>query len=158
MQMQAADIKKFPRFVAYVSTKMPEVATVDAIISGIQKYAGAVSKKTIKDALLWGKGPMIKIVSGLMCSGKSALGCFSFGSFSNDIEIEEWTVKDFQAGKGLRKTPKGQMVYLVGVILLHELTHWADDQDSVDDPPLEEGDAFTTDVYGGVIKHSGAIA
>jgi hypothetical protein len=159
MQMQAADIAKFPRFAAYVSVKMPEVTKVDTIISAIHKYAGAVSKSVIKDALLWGQGPIIKIVSGLTCSGGAgAVGCFRFGTASNEVEIEEWTVKDFEAGKGLRKTPKGQMVYLVGAILLHELTHWADDQDSVDDPPFEEGDAFTRDVYGGVITFTGRIA
>ena len=59
---------------------------------------------------------------------------------------------DFEAGKGFRKTPKGQTVYLVGAILLHELTHWADDQDSVDDPPFEEGDAFTKDIYGALSR------
>jgi hypothetical protein len=151
MQMQAADIKKFRRFAAFVSVKMPEVARVDPIISTIQTLAGAVDKKTIKDALFWGKGPVIKIVPGLKCGGTDALGCFDFGSHSDVIEIGEETVKEFEAGKGLRKTPKGQLVFLVGVTLLHELTHWADDQDSVDDPPVEEGEEFEKQTYGGVI-------
>ena len=150
MQMRAADIKKFRKFAAYVSVKMPEVAKVDVIISEIQKQAGTIDKKTIKEALLWGKGPMIKIVPGLKCGGDSALGCFKPDSHSNEIEIGEETVREFESGKGLRKTPKGQHVFLVGVTLLHELTHWADDQDGVDTPG-EEGEAFEKAIYGGVI-------
>jgi len=149
--MQKDGIKKFRKFAAYVSVKMPEVAKVDVIISEIQKQAGTIDKKTIKEAMFWGKGPMIKIVPGLKCGGTDALGCFDFGFHSDEIRIGEETVKEFEKGKGLRKTPKGQQVFLVGVTLLHELTHWADDQDSVDDPPEEEGEAFEKAIYGGVI-------
>jgi hypothetical protein len=38
---------------------------------------------------------------------------------------------------------------MVGVILLHELVHWADDQDGVDTVG-EEGFSFEDAVYGGV--------
>ena len=66
-------------------------------------------------------------------------------------------VKEFEAGKGLRKTAHGHMVFLVGVTLLHELTHWADDQDGVDDPvpgdpTNEEGEEFERRVYGGIVN------
>ncbi len=151
MQIQAGDIKKFPKFAAYVSVKLPEVAKVDVIISTIQKLSGTIDKKTIKEALFWGKGPAIKIVPGLTCAGVSSVGCFSFGTHSHEIRIKEERVKEFEAGKGLRKTAKGQMVYLVGVGLLHELTHWADDQDGTDDPPVEEGDEFEKAIYGAVV-------
>ena len=65
-------------------------------------------------------------------------------------------MKEFEAGKGLRATTSGKQVYLVGVTLLHELTHWADAQDGHDDavpgdPGNEEGEAFERAVYGGVI-------
>ena len=42
-------------------------------------------------------------------------------------------------------------VYLVGVTILHELTHWGDDQDGVDRPG-EEGEEFEIKVYGKVIN------
>ena len=54
MQMQAADIKKFPKCAAYVSVKMPEVGKVGVIISTIQKFSGAIDKKTIREALRQG--------------------------------------------------------------------------------------------------------
>jgi len=50
----------------------------------------------------------------------------------------------------------GKKVYLVGVTILHELTHWADAQDGVDDavpgdPSNEEGEAYEKGVYGEVL-------
>ncbi len=46
---------------------------------------------------------------------------------------------------------------VAGVTLLHELTHWADAQDGVDnpvpgDPTNEEGMAFERDIYGKVMN------
>lgn len=59
-------------------------------------------------------------------------------------------VEEFEAGKGLRKTATGKLVYLVGVTILHELTHWADDQDGVQEIG-EEGNRYEKSVYGKVI-------
>ena len=44
----------------------------------------------------------------------------------------------------------GKLVYLVGVTLLHELAHWADDQDGVDTSG-EEGELYEKDVYGKLV-------
>jgi len=54
-------------------------------------------------------------------------------------------------GHGLRKTKWNKNVFLVGVTLLHELVHWADNLDGIDFPD-EEGEQFETDVYGMVIN------
>ena len=62
-----------------------------------------------------------------MCAGKKAYGCYSWGS--NILRIDEKLVKDFEAGKGLVTMKNGKKVYLVGVTIPHELTHWADAQD-----------------------------
>ena len=146
MQMSAGDIKKFPKFAAYVSTKLPEVRSIGAIISAIQKFAGTIDRATIKEALVWGKGPEIKIVSGLGADGE-----FTPDVGSNEIRIDEQRVKDFEGGKGLGRTGTGKLIFMVGVILLHELTHWADDQDGVDTAG-EEGFSFENEVYGGITE------
>ena len=83
-----------------------------------------------------------------------AYGCYSWGS--NEIQIDEDLVKDFEAGKGIVKNAAGKQVYLVGATLLHELTHWADAQDGVDhpvpgDPSNEEGNAYEKGVYGKIL-------
>ena len=142
MQMSADDIKTYKKFYKYVSLSMPEVAGVTKIINEIQKEAGTISTAKIKEALLWGKGPMVKV------EDMDDAGEFTPGT--NTIKIRKTRVEQFEAGKGLVKAPNGKLVYYVGVILLHELTHWADDQDGVDNP-LEEGDEFEKAIYGGVI-------
>jgi hypothetical protein len=71
---------------------------------------------------------------------------------SNILRINEYYVSKFEVGDGLRKTPKRPMVALVGVILLHELVHWADEQDGLEDfPNLEVGEEFEKKIYGEVV-------
>jgi hypothetical protein len=158
MQMDPADIKCFPKFHYYVSINIPEVAKVGTIINAIAGLSGTTSKQTIKQALIWNCGPRIKIVKDLRGDdGKKAFGEFTMGANSQEIRIDKDLVREFERGKGLRKTPNGQLVYLVGVTLLHELTHWADDQDGVDDPipgdpTNEEGEQFEIQVYGGIVE------
>lgn len=154
MKLDEATMRKYPKFHYYVRVNMPEVRNIKAIISQIQKLSGATSRETIKDALKWGNNPTIKVVPNLVCAGVNAYGCYAWGS--NDIQVDEDLVKDFEAGKGLVKNAAGKQVYLVGATLLHELTHWADAQDGVDnpvpgDPSNEEGNAYEKGVYGKVL-------
>jgi hypothetical protein len=143
--MQKDDITKYPKFARYVSIEVPKVAKIDVIINSIKKFSGTIDKKKITDALIWGQGPMIKITDL-----KDAFGEFTPNSSSNEIRVQTKMIKEFEAGKGLRRTVTGQLVYLAGVTLLHELTHWADDQDGVDTAG-EEGEHFEKAIYGKVI-------
>jgi len=140
--MSRGSIATYKKFHKYVSLKMPEVRNVVAILDGIRGQAGTITKARIKEALEWGKGPMIKV------EVMSVAGEFTPGT--NEIRIRKQRVDEFEAGRGLVTAPNGKLVYYVGVILLHELTHWADDQDGVDNP-LEEGDEFEKAMYGGVV-------
>lgn len=153
MKLDADTIKNFPKFHYYVRVNMPEVAQVGAIISQIQKIAGKVPKATIKNALKWGELPNIKVVDGLMCAGSKSYGCYSFGS--DTLRIDKKLVDDFEAGKGLVKTAHGKLVYLVGVTVLHELTHWADAQDGVN-AVGEDGNAYEQGMYGKILDTSDA--
>ena len=106
------------------------------------------------NALQYGTNPQIEVVANLMCAGVKAYGCYTFGT--NVIRIDKNMVDAFEAGGGVVRTTGGRSVYLVGVTLLHELTHWADSQDGVDDPvpgdpTNEEGNAYEIGVYGGVL-------
>ena len=154
MKLTEDVIKQYPKFHYYVRVNIPQVAEVNAIISTIKKLAGKTPRETIKNALAWGKEPTIKVVPNLQCAGDDAYGCYEWGS--DEIQIDEDLVKDFEAGKGLVTTKQGKLVYLVGVTLLHELTHWADAQDGIDDavpgdPSNEEGNAYEKAVYGKVL-------
>ncbi len=150
MQMRIEDIEKFPNFHRYVSTDLPALRERSAIISVIRDLAGDIAEETIQNALLWGRGPMIKVAN-----------IIAYGKFKpknpEEILIRRRWVKEFEKGEGLRITKWGQPVQLVEVILLHELTHWADFRDGVDDTGnLEEGDEFEMAVYGYVITNRSA--
>jgi hypothetical protein len=154
MKMSAAAIKKYPKFHRYVRIDIPKVASVKAIVSEIKNFSGSTTTKTITNALKWGQEPTIEIVNNLVCAGSNAYGCYAWGS--DILQIDQDLVTDFEAGKGTVKNAKGQRVYLVGVTLLHELTHWADAQDGTDDavpgdPSNEEGNAYEKAVYGKVL-------
>ena len=116
---------------------------VAVIVNTIQKLAGTISKATIRQALEWGHGPMVKVAD----LPDDTNGEFTPDSGSNEIRINRKRVEQFEKGKGLEKTAHGNLVYVVGTILLHELTHWADDQDGVDTPG-EEGKMFEEAIYG----------
>lgn len=146
MQMTKDDIKKYPKLYQYVSCQIPLVANVGVIVNAIKKLAGTIDRSTITNALQWGKGPMLKIVD----FPKGLYGEFSPGVRSNELRLSKAMVEKFEKGKGLVTAPNGKKVYLVGVTILHELTHWADDQDGVDTLG-EEGNQFESLVYGGFV-------
>lgn len=147
-------ITAYPRFARYVREEMPAFAEMDDIVDTIHGLSGATPREAIVDALQWGKGPSISIVKRLVCAGGPAYGCYTWGG--NLIMINEFTVAEYEAGRGQVKVTKGREVDMIGVTLLHELTHWADAQDGVDDPipddpTNEEGEAFERAVYGRVL-------
>jgi hypothetical protein len=149
MKMAPADIKRFPRFHQYVSVSIPQVRDMPFIINALKKFSGNSSEQTIKDALLWNKEPAIELVPGLICAGVDASGCHTVDT--DTIQVEEEDVKDFESGKGLKHTVKGQLVYFVGVTLLHELCHWANDGTGQADLTHEK---FEQTLYGKVIDAS----
>lgn len=76
---------------------------------------------------------------------KNQCGEFTPDVKSNEIRISKSLVEQFERSGGSRK-----FTLLVGASILHELSHWGDDQDGVDIPG-EEGNLFETDAYGHVI-------
>lgn len=154
MRLTEQSIATFPQFTRYVSEELPNFAHVDNIIDTIQGLSGKTPRSTIIEALQWGQGPRIAIIKRLICAGGPAYGCYTWGS--NQLQVDEWTVNEYEVGRGAVKAIKGQQIYLIGVTLLHELTHWADAQDGFDDPvpgdpSNEEGEAFERAIYGRVI-------
>src|SRR5688572_1004061 len=108
MQLSKADIKKYPKFARYVSLKMPEVAHEAKIVNTIQSLSGSITKAKIKQALEWGKGPMVKVAD----LDAHTNGEFTPDSGSNEIRISRKRVEQFEAGKGLERTAYGRLVYV----------------------------------------------
>src|SRR5262249_15133714 len=124
------------KFAQHLSTVLPTYQNNQLVIDTMHKLAGGITKDAIKAALVWGQGPTVRVVD----LPDGTYGMFNKGMKSNIIFISTKLVDEFLKGKGLRKTPKGELVEQVTMTLLHELTHWADDQDGKDaHPGTEEG-------------------
>ena len=145
MIIDKTDQTTYPKFTSYVRNKLPQVADVPAIVAAFAKY-GQINRVTLRRALAWGNEPHIVIKEF-----DGAIGLFNGSVAPNIINIHTRIVDEFEDGHGLRKTKWHKDVFLVGVTLLHELTHWADNLDGIDFPG-EEGEQFETDVYGMVIN------
>ncbi len=145
MKMIHQDQVKYPKFTQYVRYALPQVVESKAIVAAFQKY-GQIDRATLKRALKWDNEPHITIKALV-----GAVGLFDFSVDANEINIHDGIVQEFEDGHGLRKTKYDKKVYLVGVTLLHELVHWADNLDGIDFPD-EEGEQFEKDVYGQVIN------
>lgn len=143
MQMASADQTTYPKFTQYVRFSMPKLVDVPVIVNALRNI-GQINLARMRLVLKWGSGPMLKIGP---LPGK--YGEFTPDIGSNEISLNERTVKAFEDGRGLVTASAGK-VYLVGVVMLHELVHWGDDQDGVDRPG-EEGKEFETAVYGSAI-------
>lgn len=143
MKMSQTNIKEYPKLAYYIRVNIPEVVNVPVIVNAFRKIGG-INRTTLRTALAWGMGPTIRITDLV-----DALGEFTPDISSQEIRINRRMVEEFEAGKGKRAAHDGN-VYLVGVTLLHELTHWADDQDGIDRPG-EEGAEFERAMYGKVI-------
>lgn len=143
MRMLGADIRTYPRFAYYVRHNLPDIMTVPAVVTAMQRI-GQIDLARLRLAAQWGHGPMISIVLLV-----GAYGEFTPGVGSQEIRIQRRVVEDFEAGRGVRLARAGR-VYLVGVTLLHELVHWGDDQDGIDRAG-EEGEEFERLTYGVVI-------
>lgn len=145
MIMTRADQTSFPKFTRYVRYSLPAVVDVKSIVAAFAKY-GQIDRATLKRALTWGNEPHITIREF-----PGAIGLFNGSVDADEINIHTRIVRSFEDGHGLRRNKWGAGVYLVGVTLLHELTHWADNRDGIDFPD-EEGEQFEKDVYGMVIN------
>ena len=101
------------------------------------KY-GQASRSQVNEALSAGKGPQI---DPAQLGG--AYGAFTPGISSQKIEIDIGLLLAFEQGSASGK--------LSDATILHELTHYFDDQDGSDFPG-EEGNFFEIDCFGGVVS------
>lgn len=154
MRLSDQTIAAYPRLAEYVRRDIPNFEHARAVVDAIKKFSGRTPRATIVEALQWEQGPEVIVIKRLVCAGTPAYGCYSWGS--DMLHIDGVTVSEFEAGRGVVKDLNGQRVPLIGVTLLHELTHWADAQDGVNDPipgdpSNEEGNAFERAIWGRVL-------
>ena len=152
MKIAEADIKLFPKFSLYVRQSFPQVIQVPSIVHNLKTH-GSLTIEEIRHAVQWDTDPLIviKSLSNFRCNAvtQSPMGCFQ-PSASNQIEAEIEYVRSYEKdpnGAGVGPNAKGQAVYIVGVILLHELCHWGNHKHGVKEI-TEQGEAFEIATYG----------
>jgi len=155
MNLSAADQTTYPRLTQYVKSALPKVIEVQLIIANMKKY-GNLSAAQLREALKWGSHPTIIVkdlnVHACGTAGTGAWGCFRPIN-PTLLEIRKDLVEDFE--KSLTKgsdnaNSKGQIVYVVGATILHELCHWGNNQAGVAEA-VEMGLAFEKATYGKTI-------
>ncbi|MBL4687302.1 MAG: hypothetical protein JKY37_22080 [Nannocystaceae bacterium] len=145
MWLYPPDARKYEDLAEYMSRKLPYAYLEKSIAYALEKM-GQFDRKRLRNALKWGQQPTVKVrdLKG------DRYGEFTPRIGSNEIRISRKRVEEFEAGKGLRQARNGK-VYVIGVTLLHELVHWCDDQDGIEQHPSEEGLEFEKMVYGSTI-------
>ncbi|MGA9462452.1 MAG: hypothetical protein WBV28_06660 [Terracidiphilus sp.] len=153
MRMNADQVRDYTGLATHVRLAIPTMISQKKVIDGIVKHSGA-GEEIVKKGLMWGSGPFVnvKMLVPVQRDGKvyTPTGGYTLGS--NIIDISTGDVGRFQTNQDMRPTTRGQ-VHLLTIILLHEFTHWAREQSGTkDDPGVEDGFEFETEVYGKVIQ------
>ena len=136
----ATDEKKYTRFSSFVKSEMPKKHNDPRALAALNKYGTntGATKKDIAEEMKWGKGPTINVTA---LSG--ANGEFSPGIGSQELRIDDTIVNAYEKAKTDLPAHK---LFLESTIL-HEFTHFLDDQDSTDRAG-EEGQDFEEATYG----------
>lgn len=140
MNISITDQKKYPNLTRYVKNQLPKVKGIPKLSNALMKN-GEIKKKSLAIVLMWGTQPTIKVVP----MPKNQCGEFTPNSKSNEIRLSKSLVDEFEKSGGTKR-----ITLLLGASILHELSHWGDDQDGKDIPG-EEGNLFETASYGMVI-------
>jgi hypothetical protein len=144
MKMNPKHIKSFPKFANFVCRQLPSVMRNDKILDIIQKVAGDIPRKNIAQSFLWGQLPWV-VPAVLDVDGLHTPN-------TDIIQINYLHVLEFQNGQDIVQVPNGKAVKFLCVVLLHELTHWADMYDRKRRGEDEEaGFLFEKLAYGGNI-------
>ncbi len=137
-ELDKATIQQYPRLAYYLQNNIQSITSNKRIMSGLLKF-GQLSANSVANHVKWGKGPKI-VASNLV----GANGQFTPNSGSSVLEINKDILDHLE--KALMSGSE-EALLLVASTLLHEYTHFGDDQDGIDFPG-EEGQKFEEFVYG----------
>jgi Metallopeptidase toxin 3 len=147
MIMLRGDQTTFPKLTSYVKDELPKVSDIDTIVNGFRNYA-QMDRPTLQRALAWGNQPTLMF---LEWDDKDKRGVFGE---PNEIHINIALARAFEIGRPrdlfTMRNARGDPFPFIGAIILHELVHWGDYWDDINqiDYPGEEGNQFMIDVYG----------
>ncbi len=135
MKLSKADEKKYPKLYFYLKTDIPKLSRHPTISKALSKY-GQIKRTSLHLVLKYGSGPIVRVTTLVRACGE-----FTPNVKSNEFRLHKSLVEKFEKSSGDRILLK-----TLGATILHELTHWGDDQDGIDYPG-EEGELFEKHVY-----------
>ena len=145
-KMSGTDQTTYPKTKTFVENHMPNTANDSRITAALNEF-GTNTGTTARDIpadVAWGAGPDVKAAAGL-----SGNGAFSPGSNSTELRISTDNIIDaYEAETDAARIPGHEL--LLESTIIHEYTHYLDDQDGVDYTAGhgEEGQAMEEQVYG----------
>ena len=109
--------------------------------------AGRFTNEQIKEMVKYGKGPTINVTQ----LEKGYYGLFNPGINSTTLNISEDIVNELEHAEGFDAVVS---LFLVGVTILHEFSHYGDDLAGNLERDREDGKVYEENAYGIVIDKS----
>jgi hypothetical protein len=141
-QISSAQQTAHPRATTFVRNEMPKVAHDSRLTAHLNTFGtntGATARN-IATEVAWGAGPTVNFTA---LSG--ANGEFTPDSHSTELRINETIATAYQAEPDATRLPAHEL--LLESTIVHEFTHFLDDQDGADRAG-EEGQDFEEANYG----------
>lgn len=138
-EIDAETKKNYPTLALYLEFYIQNIISDSKIMDALLKY-GQLNKNDVINATQWGCGPRIVPAQLTRSNGQ-----FRPNTKSNVLEINEDILIQLENASKTGKQMEAALL-LVSSTILHEFTHFGDDQDGIDYPG-EEGQLFEEDVY-----------
>ena len=139
MKISAGLQKDYPKLAKWICDNLPKVKNNCKVFSAFQKYSEQ-NKQVATQALTAGNNPMIDFRHMPGANGE-----FEGDAHPETVFIAKDICEKFQTSPADAKDKR--MHLLVESTLLHEMVHWGDWKDGVDQPD-EEGKEFEKAAYG----------
>jgi hypothetical protein len=128
----------YPLLTNYLKNNIAEILNSPEIMSALSTY-GQLSRADVKAALVWGSGPTINITTLVRVNGG-----FTGNIGSDELRINKNIADNLESALSANK--QANLLLLTSTIL-HEFTHYGDEQDGIDYPG-EEGQKFEEAAFG----------
>ncbi len=149
---------QYPKLTEYLKNKMPLIADMPEITGPLLEITN-LSLEDIKNDLKWGQGPTIEIINlddyfPTITDYKTA-GLYDHNNYPNTVFLDEDYVNYLENDVHDQSMEDGLLFYL-GVVLLHEYTHYGVASNGVPFPG-EEGTEFEVRAYGEDLEPGSAL-
>ena len=153
-ELDANQVRQYPILAQLLKNGIQDFKNSPDVMHALMKY-GQLSKKQILNDLEWGNGPKVKVLS---IERKAVAGRFLQNRGSNILELNKEIAAQLEKATGKEKEV---LLFYIADIILHEYTHYGDDQDGVQysgvEGNAEAGNAFEIAAFGAVIDRQCAF-